>query len=213
MEPVALAAAAPRTPVAACRGGRFYLSEGRRGDPMGGDPMGEDPRGGGRFYLSEGGEGREEDVARGLVDYTLPHPRIFGPEAEERLLRLLAHLFACGPRADGSWEFTVNQEEHTPDQSIRLSVEACKCILVAGRGDHLHRRPSTCADARRSGPWVRACRKQRDCVAIPGKRDWQRAADTQTHLAGWRPCHRHWVFVVRRGMRRRETQRSLRLSK
>lgn len=94
VEPVALAAAAPRTPVAACRGGRFYLSE--------------------------GGEGREEDVARGLVDYTLPHPRIFGPEAEERLLRLLAHLFACGPRADGSWEFTVNQEGHTPDQFIRL---------------------------------------------------------------------------------------------
>ena len=53
VEPVALAAAAPRTPAAACRGGRFYLSEGRRGDPMGGDPMGGDPRGGGRWRGAE----------------------------------------------------------------------------------------------------------------------------------------------------------------
>lgn len=64
-EAAVLAAVAPGARVAACRGRRFYLSEGEEGD------------------------------GAALVDYSLPHPRIFGPGAEAKLLGLLAHLFAC----------------------------------------------------------------------------------------------------------------------
>lgn len=58
MEAVALAAVAHGARVAVCRAGRFCLSE-----------------------ETEAGE-----ATRALTDYTLPHPRIFGPEAEEKVI-------------------------------------------------------------------------------------------------------------------------------
>lgn len=57
VEAAALAAAAQGTRVAACRAGRFYLSE---KESVAGD-------------------------ARALTDYTLPHPSVFGPELEEKV--------------------------------------------------------------------------------------------------------------------------------
>lgn len=103
-EAVALSKAAPETRVVASRGGRFYLSEEHSGSD----------------FLSDEHSGRDF-VARALADYTLPHPRIFGPEAEHQLLGLMAHIFACGPRADGSWEFAINHEAGgTPPECISV---------------------------------------------------------------------------------------------
>ena len=98
-EAVALKSVAPATRIAACRGGRFYLSETASTVP-------EEELGGGRGSLSPRTHphpdplpdpnpttpnpdpelgAREEGHPRTLVDYTLPHPRVFGPEAEEKV--------------------------------------------------------------------------------------------------------------------------------